>query len=449
MRPKRRRKTPAFRLLPAGIRPAKLIAIGLFALVVGWLIVAVGLAGMSRIVRPDLALSMIGSDARAKARLAELLITGRQVSAPAGGQAQRPTPADLARNPADVQAWTGQLNASVREQAGQLAKEALLRDPTVVPAWRTLAMLTALEGQEARASRMFYEAERISRRDLPIQLWLIEDRVRRDDIRGALHHFDIALRTNTRSWDLLFPILVAATREPAVTRELGALLATQPAWRPHFLTKFVENPPSGPGAAQLVARLATGPDFPDRDIVARTLPALVQRGDFASARQVYRSLAGSQAAAPPLRHGSSFGPNPLPPFDWILADEVGLSATPQPMRAAPGGQALEVRGASGRGGTMARQLLMLPSGSYRLQWRSGAVEGISPARIRWSIGCAQGERPIRDIDIPLADGRLLPHEATFTIPSNCTAQWLNLILETDYGPAGVGAWVAAVRISRS
>ena len=83
----------------------------------------------------------------------------------------------------------------------------------MVEAWRTLAIISTRPGQ---GEALFHFASSLSRRDVPTQLWLIEDAVRKNDIPGALSHYDAALRSSLASQQIS-----AATSSAAPMRPIG------------------------------------------------------------------------------------------------------------------------------------------------------------------------------------------------------------------------------------
>src|SRR3954470_6274894 len=108
----------------SGRRALALLAVGAFVVAAGWLVFAVGAANVLRGVRPDLALNLAPFDARARAGLAEQTAV----------RAMREPPA--------------------QEETLRLAREALERDPTLVNAWRTIALIEELQGRRAQAARL-------------------------------------------------------------------------------------------------------------------------------------------------------------------------------------------------------------------------------------------------------------------------------------------------------
>lgn len=92
-----------------------------------------------------------------------------------------------------------------------------------------------------RARRLFLHSERLSRRNLITQLWAIEDAVARDDVAGALRHYDIALRTAPRMAEVLFPVLKSASTDPAIRTGLIRTLSGKPLWAGDFIDYVSDN----------------------------------------------------------------------------------------------------------------------------------------------------------------------------------------------------------------
>lgn len=281
------------------------------------------------------------------------------------------------------------------------------------------------------------------------QLWMIEERVARNDIPGALHHYDIALRTSESSANLLFPILVAATASDGIVDPLADLLATRPDWRPFFLLKLSENPPSATNTVQLIRRLAAERDFPESDTIARVAPLFAERGEFEAAWQIYQVLNRSRGVSL-LRNGDFARPNRLPPFDWALTDEPEVSAQSRVVPAVSDRPVLELRADSGHGGRLARQLLRLEPGRYMLRWQTGTIQGFRAAKLAWSLSCAGGGGPLLSYEFQPSAPRGLESGAAFQVPgAGCPAQWLELSAQTSFEPETGSGWISAVTLTRA
>ena len=62
------------------------------------------------------------------------------------------------------------------------------------------------------------EAERLSRRDQPTQVWLIQYQLRREDLPAAMRQMDIALRTASSGSVTLFGWLAIASEDERIAR---------------------------------------------------------------------------------------------------------------------------------------------------------------------------------------------------------------------------------------
>ncbi|HYD12463.1 MAG TPA: hypothetical protein VEC11_06420 [Allosphingosinicella sp.] len=388
-----------------------------FALVAGLLCFSVSGANILRPVRPDLAMSFQPFDARARARAAEQRLSTLPISR-----------AQLA-------------------EAERLALEALRRDPTIVVAWRTLGIVATARNEEARATRLFRFSGYLSKRDLPTQMWLIEDRVRANDIEGALRHYDAALRAKPDSAAALLPILVAATANDGIVPPLARLLNTNPPWRRPFLTALASNAPDAENFARFVELVIRGAPIEERNIVATRMAALIEQRQYGPALHVYRLLAGGDGRAQLVRNGSFEQPNPYPPLDWLLNDQPDFRAEQQ--AAVPGGAGgrLQISASNGAGGVAARQMLLLSPGNYEIRATAGAVEEVRPARLGWSVQCNNPQGTVLlEQDLPQLSARIAPAARFRVPPGGCEGQWLSLKLRGDFDPGGVAAWIDLLSI---
>ena len=131
-------------------------------------------------------------------------------------------------------------SASTRFEVTRLAQRALLQDAMAVQAVTALGLQAQLRGDTAKARLLFDYANTLSRRDLQVQLWTIEDAIARGDIPRTLHEYDVALRTSKAAPDLLFPVLSGAISEGEVRRNLVKTLAKRPQWANDFVS-YVAN----------------------------------------------------------------------------------------------------------------------------------------------------------------------------------------------------------------
>lgn len=313
-------------------------------------------------------------------------------------------------------------SAAQLARAEELARGALRLSPVSVPAVRALADAAALRGDLPRADRLFAYSERLSRRDLLTQMWLIEERVRHGDVGGALVHYDRALKTSLRARAVLFPVLVGAAADPVIARGLGLYLSRGAAWGPDFLAVMAEAPAGSPdalGRLLLAARLR--PDVAaQRGPLGAGVARLVATGRYGAAYAAYARAVKAPRVAAPVRDGGFEADPLLPPFDWSLAAEGDLSASREP--AVGGGTELVLRAANGRGGELARQLTLLRPGRYRLALTASRAGRDPVARAAVTIACAAGGGEL--VRVPLSSAARMRLGGVFAVPAGCPAQWV-------------------------
>jgi hypothetical protein len=377
-------------------------------------------ADLMRTVRPDRAISFQPLDARARAKAAEQFIVRSR------------------GNPAAI------------DRAERLSLDALRRDATVALAWRTLGLVALSRNQGDRAASMFRFAGTVSKRDLPTQLWLIEERVQANDIGGALVHYDIALRTNEGSHDVLLPVLVSATSQNNIVPAIARVLNTMPPWRRSYLRRLAAGAPNPENAALLFGLILPRASDDDRRVITAAMRAMVTRRQFRAAQRLYRFLSPADRGQAALLRNPSFDrPNLYAPFDWQLSEESDLRAEQRPAGNGSPGLRLQLFARNGVGRSAARQLLLLSPGRYQISAQAGIVPNARPARLGWSIQCgnARGAFLLRQQLPPLSTR--IAASSTFVVPAaGCEGQWLRLNIQPDFHPGGVAGWLDSLTLRR-
>ncbi len=380
--------------------------------VLAWLSISVGLSAATRDRDPGLALRLAPWDARAKANLAKVEIQGGT-------------------------------DAGQRARAVALAQSAVARDATLVTPHNILGLAAALSGRTNQAAAYFSFADRLTKRDMVTQLWLIEYAVARDDIEGALSHFDAALRTAWTAQDVLFPILVEATGDPQLVAPIGRILEKQPQWAPNFLWRATEGGPSAANVAQLLLQLRKAGYPLTTENVRLMLQRAVRDNRLDVASVIFDAFSGARQTEL-VRNGGFAGDNKYPPFDWDLTDDVELRAERAP-KADSEDIGVNVFADAGRGGTAARQLLRLSPGSYRLRTAAGDISMAAAERPNWTIACAGRSNSVL-LTMPLANGT--GAGASFSVPADCGTQWLSLIVKPVDQADGAAFWIDDVKVDR-
>lgn len=322
------------------------------------------------------------------------------------------------------------------DRGAALTEMVLVRNPVNAEAARDLAMAWLARGNLSRARSIIAAGEGLSRRDVPTQTWLIEDRVQAGDVAGALAHYDRALRVSPETRDVLMPVLAQAANDPAIARSLIPRLRVRPEWWSDFLGRFIAAATS-PMSIRIVAeglQLNPANDI-DRERLEQIFDRLIKLGDYSAARSLRDHAAGR---APLVVNGGFEDNQGLAPFNWQLVDETDRSAVRE-MRDGARGNALSIGGTEGK--EVARQFLALAPGRYRLQVTSGAVAVGTLAPPVISIQCV-GQ------DAGLAGTASLPQgeaarrwSSAFTIPSGCRGQWLTIASASNVGYLAESPWI--------
>lgn len=375
-------------------------------------------AGVFRNTRPQIALAWAPYDAQARARLAVSLMENRD-SEPA------------------------------RERAALLARDAVRRDPITPAALRALA---ASAERPERALTLVEAAQRLSRRDQGTQVWLIEHSIREGRADQALVHFDTALRTSWQSQQALFPLLASTLADRSLFDALMARLRRNPEWRVPFLAYLVDQD-ANPAQTARLARQFLDPRKPEeREAIATHLAQLAASREFdlAWGSYVHFGLAGAdEQARGALINGGFEREAGVAPFAWWYAEEPDLFAIP---RSGPDGRGgvLEVAAISGRTGEVARQLVRLAPGAYRLAAEFGDVPADEFERPELKVDCAGRDARRTLVSLrPAASGEARRSASTeFAIPAGCPFQWVSVSVAGDDSEGGPLPWVDSIELAR-
>lgn len=334
------------------------------------------------------------------------------------------------------------VNGADRRDAESLARLALMGDATIVPAVTTLGINAQFRGDIEQARRLFGYSQRLSRRDLQTQLWAIEDSVGRGDVAGALHHYDIALRTSRSAPEMLFPVLSDTIADPAIRPALTKTLAARPVWAESFIDYAAGHAPDARSMAALFqgVRRAGGRVSPFAQSSA--VHALLAAGQPDDAWRYYASLhPGVDRRKSRDDRFMEMSTAPLP-FDWVPVNDGGVLTSIQPSRT---GGTFVFSAASGTGGAMLRQEQVLPPGRYQLTGYGMDVEaGNAPPY--WTLRCKDG-RELGRIDVPNSSSPARsPFSGRFQIPAGCPMQTLALIAQPSDALGGVAGQINQVQL---
>jgi hypothetical protein len=292
---------------------------------------------------------------------------------------------------------------------------------------------------------LFRVADRMTRRDLGVQLWLVEDAVRRDDISAALAHYDSALRVTASVAPTLFAILSEAIDDPRLWPAFRATIPPSSPWLGAFLryaAKASRHPASIVG---LLAHYPSLPPRPEFDAFRHELIGqLIARNDFATARMFYLAQPG---ADPTMLNSVSIGETAADPrytpFSWRLFNDNAVQST-FVSSSESGGLSIQVTLAEGSSGVIAQKMTLLPPGRYQLVTRQHIDPASTTARITWRARCSpNATAPTFWQSGPLTPADQSAFNASIIIPAACAAPTLEVL-----GDAGSGAGDLSVSLEQ-
>jgi hypothetical protein len=329
-----------------------------------------------------------------------------------------------------------------RIEADRLARVALRQDPTVVIAASTLGLDAQARGDTAEARRLFSYAATLSRRDLQTQLWAIEDAVGRGDVKRALHHYDIALRTSRGAPDLLYPVMAAAIVNPDVRAAMAHILAARPPWGGFFIDFVSGNGGDARSTASLLLMLrGAGVPISD-DANATMVNTLATHGSMADAWNYYAAIHADvdRRASRDGRFAATGTPSL---FDWVLIEEPGTSVSIQ--RGENGGM-LDFAASSGIGGTLLRQVQLLPPGRYILEGHSEGIDQPVESRPYWMLACRDNGRELGRVAMTNSAESNGRFGGVINLPIGCPEQILALIARPSDAVSGMSGQIDQVKL---
>jgi hypothetical protein len=328
-------------------------------------------------------------------------------------------------------------------KARALALSALQRSLLSAKAARSLAVLEATGNDQGATARYARYAHAMSRRDLATELLMIEECVRRNDVAGAIRHYDIALRTSPKADSLLLPILVHAAEHDEVMKQLLPVLSRAPAWRERFLWALLSEGTDPSSISTVVLRFADPNEDTGAGMIRTLLSRLVNERRYALAFSSYRRLTDSDGSV--LIDGDFERRPRFAPIEWQLSVETDLGAYLE--NASGGGHALFVRSDDGRGGVLARQLIGLGSGSYRLTAQIGGISGPSSDPPYISLRCADGDQRELARVAFVSGARSGKLDRVFAVPAlHCAAQWISIQMPSAFESGDREAWIDKLQI---
>ena len=319
--------------------------------------------------------------------------------------------------------------AASPSRVAAIGRQALAYDPMDTLALWLVGQSLDHRKQPAAALAAMTQAERISRRDAAVQLWLGLDDLKKRQIAPALHHFDLMIRTNTDAANLVTPVLAKVIVSPQGRQQMAPYFtASNPWFVPLLWASASSLPTASPLAQLLVEKADPAPDAEGaRAIYAYLLKRLLAEKSYDLALRLYPKLPGADRAALGTLNPATRGKvnNGYQPFVWGFSDSGSQGGDIVVVDG--GNSALELYGAPGTVGTAASKLIV-PGANRTFRWRIVQRTSNPEASATWVATCLLGPSAGAKVESAnlLADSVPLGKPLAVSIPANCNLMRFDL-----------------------
>jgi hypothetical protein len=270
-----------------------------------------------------------------------------------------------------------------------------------------------LAGDQQVAERAFVAAKLRDGRSIPARYFLAEQYFRSGDAPSGLREIAVLARMVPNGVTSLAPYVAAYAKDPRNRPQLQSLFKSDPTLEQAALSTLAVDPRNADLILSLASPSATVPQWS-----GVLIPTLVNARQYDEAYRVWSKMAHVQPPADGTVFDAGFaGSDAPPPFNWSLTSStVGLA------EGQPGGR-LHAIFYGQEDGVLARQLLLLKPGRYRLTMRISG-EPARAAALSWTLTCADSK--VQLVSLPLSDLKKAASGVSFAVPANCAAQSLEL-----------------------
>lgn len=240
---------------------------------------------------------------------------------------------------------------------------ALRSEPLSSRALRQLGVYYATMGDVAKGRKFVQMSAKLSHRDTPGQLWLMEDYLRNDKPREGLRAIDIVIRTQAETREAAYAALGTALADPEFRKVFIPYVRNQPSWLKPFIQYNVRLQRPEFLSRTLIQMMPLAPGVLDEPTASELLGALVDRGPIEDARVFYLKLPGTSARTlTSISFGRPADTFSFPPFGWETMNHGDVQGFGD---VEDGNVSIEGLAIPGRSGIAARKLLFLRPGTYR------------------------------------------------------------------------------------
>ena len=323
-------------------------------------------------------------------------------------------------------------HSEIDPTAFAMISRAAVQSPLAPEPFLVRGVQAQLRGDLRGAERAFRAAQWRDPRSLPTAYFLGAYYLRTGDAFRGLRQTAVLARLSPSGIGAVAPYVAAYAQNRANWPQIRELFRSQPEMEDPVLAQLAQAPANTDAILSLSDPAHRSVKSP---WVAVLLQSLVDAGQYARARAIWGNIA--HVAPTSGIFDSDFSPSDAPPpFNWSLTSStIGLAERQS-------GGRLHALHYGQEDGVLARQLLVLPAGSYRLTMRISAA--LHPESLSWSVRCAKSNVAIASVALnQIADRGL-----SFRVPPDCGAQWLELSGSSSDIPQQSDVTISGLSLSR-
>jgi len=275
-------------------------------------------------------------------------------------------------------------------------------------------------GNHKGARSAFTMAERLSRREGSVQLWLAADDLKKMRGESGLRHFDIVLRTTPEAAQEILPRLSLAALSPDGRAALKPYMRPENPWMSHFLVVAVDRVPRAESLALLLVE--PGVQLPKGQMAEDAYASLVRRlageNSYDMLRRIYPRLPGADGAtltglALEQLSGSGDG---YAPVIWDLGTSSDRGGAP--VLLGNKGIGIEFFASPGTVGAAGSKLLE-QNGNRALRWTVVDRTVNQDASARWIATCVGTEGAGASTSSEDLTRLIVGKQAQLSLPAGC------------------------------
>lgn len=268
-----------------------------------------------------------------------------------------------------------------------------------------------LAGNTGLAAQAFMAAEQRDARSLPAHYFLADVFYREGNGQRTLDEVGMLARLAPHGVESVAPYIATIAKDRSTWPQLKRMFRDNAGLEDASLAAMAADPAN----ADAVLMLATRHPAAKASWPASLVNSLAAAGQYERARTLWAAMANVRLAPGSILYDSGFTDSESPPpFNWLLSSStVGLAEREK-------GGRLEAIFYGQEDGVLAKQLVLLRAGAYRLT-SPFTGDAAHAGELVWSVRCDRDAKPFASAGLDEVS-----HGWSFTVPSDCTAQWLEL-----------------------